>query len=151
MTTSTFNPNAAHTPIAERLKRIDGIRAVKGANDLAQILNGKTTGTDGYIYLIFDGITPKDNAVTGKNQLITVSYNIILASQTYNRDGMPEGVGERIGAVMQALAGFSPLDDDPRSRQVLQFIGTERPAYAYGYSLYPLKYQLDLVFTYKNP
>lgn len=143
---STFDVNAAYAPIVKRLQQVDGVRAVRGANDLAQIINGQTTGTDGYVYLIFDGINPKDEAGNGRNQQITVSYTVIIASQTYSRDGMPEGVGKLIGGVMQALAGFSPLDDDPRSRQTLRQVAGERPAHAYGYSLYPLKYQLDMAF-----
>ena len=145
-TSSTFDPNAAYMPIAKRLQQVDGVRAVRGANDLAQIINGQTTGTDGYIYLIFDGLNPKDDAGNGRHQQITVTYTVIIASQTYSRDGMPEGVGKLIGGVMQALAGFSPIDDDPRSRQILQQVAGERSAHAYGYSLYPLKYQLDLHF-----
>ena len=143
---STFDVNAAYAPIAERLKTVDGVRAVCGANDLAQVINGKTTGTDGYVYLIFDGIAPKSEAGNGRHQQITVTYSVIIAAQNYQRDGMPEGVGKRIGGVMQALAGFAPLDDDPRARQTLQMVPGERALYAYGLSLYPLKYQLNLTF-----
>ena len=150
MPTSPFDVNAAYTPIAERLKTVDGVRAVCGANDLAQVINGKTTGTDGYVYLIFDGIAPKSEAGNGRHQLITVTYSVIIASQNYQRDGMPEGVGELIGGVMQAMAGFAPLDDDPRSRQTLHMVQGERAVYAYGLSLYPLKYQLNLNFQTKE-
>lgn len=149
-TSSTFDLNAAYGPIAEKLASVAGVRAVRGANDLAQIINGKTTGTDAYVYLIFDGISPKDDAGSGRHQQITVTYTVIIASQTYNRDGMPEGVGKLIGGVMQALSGFSPLDNDPRSRQILKLVPGERSAHAYGYSLYPLKYQLDLHFKTKE-
>nr|DAN84307.1 MAG TPA: hypothetical protein [Caudoviricetes sp.] len=150
MPTSTFDVNAAHAPIAERLKTVDGVRAVCGANDLAQVINGKTTGTDGYVYLIFDGIAPRGEAGNGRHQQITVTYSVIIASQNYQRDGMPEGVGELIGGVMQAMAGFAPLDDDPRSRQTLHMVQGERAVYAYGLSLYPLKYQLNLNFQTKE-
>jgi|GEM_PF-1073632 hypothetical protein len=146
MPTSTFDVNAAYAPIAERLKTVDGVRAVCGANDLAQVINGKTTGTDGYVYLIFDGIAPRGEAGNGRHQQITVTYSVIVASQNYQRDGMPAGVGTLIGGVMQALAGFAPLDDDPRARQTLQMVPGERAVYAYGLSLYPLKYQLNLNF-----
>lgn len=150
MPTSTFDVNAAYAPIAERLKTVDGVRAVCGANDLAQVINGKTTGTDGYVYLIFDGIAPRGEAGNGRNQQIAVTYSVIVASQNYQRDGMPEGVGELIGGVMQAMAGFAPLDDDPRSRQTLHMVPGERAVYAYGLSLYPLKYQLYLNFQSKE-
>lgn len=150
MPTSTFDVNAAYAPIAERLKTVDGVRAVCGANDLAQVINGKTTGTDGYVYLIFDGIAPRGEAGNGRHQQITVTYSVIVASQNYQRDGMPAGVGELIGGVMQAMAGFSPLDDDPRSRQTLHMVPGERAVYAYGLSLYPLKYQLYLNFQIKE-
>lgn len=150
MPTSAFDVNAAYTPIAERLKTVDGVRAVCGANDLAQVINGKTTGTDGYVYLIFDGIAPRGEAGNGRHQQITVTYSVIIASQNYQRDGMPEGVGELIGGVMQAMAGFAPLDDDPRSRQTLHMVQGERAVYAYGLSLYPLKYQLNLNFQSKE-
>jgi len=150
MPTSTFDVNAAYAPIAERLKTVDGVRAVCGANDLAQVINGKTTGTDGYVYLIFDGIAPKSEAGNGRHQQITVTYSVIVASQNYQRDGMPEGVGELIGGVMQAMAGFAPLDDDPRSRQTLHMVPGERAVYAYGLSLYPLKYQIYLNFQSKE-
>lgn len=150
MPTSTFDVNAAYAPIAERLKTVDGVRAVCGANDLAQVINGKTTGTDGYVYLIFDGIAPRGEAGNGRHQQITVTYSVIVASQNYQRDGMPAGVGELIGGVMQAMAGFSPLDDDPRSRQTLHMVPGERAVYAYGLSLYPLKYQLNLNFQIKE-
>lgn len=150
MPTSTFDVNAAYAPIAERLKTVDGVRAVCGANDLAQVINGKTTGTDGYVYLIFDGIAPRGEAGNGRHQQITVTYSVIVASQNYQRDGMPAGVGELIGGVMQAMAGFSPLDDDPRSRQTLHMVPGERAVYAYGLSLYPLKYQLYLNFQTKE-
>jgi hypothetical protein len=150
MPTSPFDVNAAYTPIAERLKTVDGVRAVCGANDLAQVINGKTTGTDGYVYLIFDGIAPRGEAGNGRHQQITVTYSVIIASQNYQRDGMPEGVGELIGGVMQAMAGFAPLDDDPRSRQTLHMVQGERAVYAYGLSLYPLKYQLNLNFQTKE-
>ena len=63
---------------------------------------------------------------------------------------MPEGVGELIGGVMQAMAGFAPLDDDPRSRQTLHMVPGERAVYAYGLSLYPLKYQIYLNFQSKE-
>lgn len=150
MPTSTFDVNAAYAPIAERLKTVDGVRAVCGANDLAQVINGKTTGTDGYVYLIFDGIAPRGEAGNGRHQQITVTYSVIVASQNYQRDGMPAGVGELIGGVMQAMAGFSPLDDDPRSRQTLHMVPGERAVYAYGLSLYPLKYQIYLNFQSKE-
>ncbi|WP_298079770.1 hypothetical protein [uncultured Cardiobacterium sp.] len=150
MPTSIFDVNAAYAPIAERLKTVDGVRAVCGANDLAQVINGKTTGTDGYVYLIFDGIAPRGEAGNGRHQQITVTYSVIVASQNYQRDGMPEGVGELIGGVMQAMAGFAPLDDDPRSRQTLHMVPGERAVYAYGLSLYPLKYQLYLNFQSKE-
>ena len=150
MPTSTFDVNAAYAPIAERLKTVDGVRAVCGANDLAQVINGKTTGTDGYVYLLFDGIAPKSEAGNGRHQQITVTYSVIVASQNYQRDGMPEGVGELIGGVMQAMAGFAPLDDDPRSRQTLHMVPGERAVYAYGLSLYPLKYQIYLNFQSKE-
>lgn len=150
MPTSPFDVNAAYAPIAERLKTVDGVRAVCGANDLAQVINGKTTGTDGYVYLIFDGIAPRGEAGNGRHQQITVTYSVIIASQNYQRDGMPEGVGELIGGVMQAMAGFAPLDDDPRSRQTLHMVQGERAVYAYGLSLYPLKYQLNLNFQTKE-
>ena len=150
MPTSTFDVNAAYAPIAERLKTVDGVRAVCGANDLAQVINGKTTGTDGYVYLIFDGIAPRGEAGNGRHQQITVTYSVIVASQNYQRDGMPEGVGELIGGVMQAMAGFAPLDDDPRSRQTLHMVPGERAVYAYGLSLYPLKYQIYLNFQSKE-
>nr|DAS07652.1 MAG TPA: hypothetical protein [Bacteriophage sp.] len=150
MPTSTFDVNAAYAPIAERLKTVDGVRAVCGANDLAQVINGKTTGTDGYVYLIFDGIAPRSEAGNGRHQQITVTYSVIVASQNYQRDGMPAGVGELIGGVMQAMTGFSPLDDDPRSRQTLHMVPGERAVYAYGLSLYPLKYQLYLNFQTKE-
>ena len=150
MPTSPFDVNAAYAPIAERLKTVDGVRAVCGANDLAQVINGKTTGTDGYVYLIFDGIAPKSEAGNGRHQLITVTYSVIVASQNYQRDGMPAGVGALIGGVMQALAGFAPLDDDPRARQTLHMVQGERAVYAYGLSLYPLKYQLNLNFQTKE-
>ena len=150
MPTSAFDVNAAYAPIAERLKTVDGVHAVCGANDLAQVINGKTTGTDGYVYLIFDGIAPKSEAGNGRHQQITVTYSVIVASQNYQRDGMPEGVGELIGGVMQAMAGFAPLDDDPRSRQTLHMVPGERAVYAYGLSLYPLKYQIYLNFQSKE-
>ena len=150
MPTSPFDVNAAYIPIAERLKTVNGVRAVCGANDLAQVINGKTTGTDGYVYLIFDGIAPRGEAGNGRHQQITVTYSVIVASQNYQRDGMPEGVGELIGGVMQAMAGFAPLDDDPRSRQTLHMVPGERAVYAYGLSLYPLKYQLYLNFQSKE-
>ena len=146
MPTSTFDVNAAYAPIAERLKTVDGVRAVCGANDLAQVINGKTTGTDGYVYLIFDGIAPRGEAGNGRHQQITVTYSVIVASQNYQRDGMPAGVGTLSGGVLQAVAGFAPLDDDPRARQTLQMVPGERAVYAYGLSLYPLKYQLNLNF-----
>lgn len=150
MPTSAFDVNAAYAPIAARLKTVNGVRAVCGANDLAQVINGKTTGTDGYVYLIFDGIAPKSDAGNGRHQLITVTYSIIIASQNYQRNGMPDGVGKLIGGVMQAMAGFAPLDDDPRARQTLQMVPGERAVYAYGLSLYPLKYQLNLNFQSKE-
>lgn len=147
---SSFDVNAAYQPIAERLSQIDGVKEVKGAMDLAQILNGKTTGTDGFVYLIFDRASPKDQAVTNKNQLITVTYSVIVVSQTYQRHGIPEGVGLRIGAVMQALCGFAPLEKDPRARQMLSFVEAGQAAHAYGLSLYPLKFNLDLLFKHSG-
>ena len=51
MPTSTFDVNAAYAPIAARLAQVDGVKAVRGVNDLTQILRGQTTGTDGYVYL----------------------------------------------------------------------------------------------------
>ena len=150
MPTSTFDVNAAYAPIAARLKTVDGVHAVCGANDLAQVINGKTTGTDGNVYLIFDGLPPKSHPGHGRHPTTTAPYRIIIASQNYQRDGMPDGVGKLIGGVMQAMAGFAPLDDDPRARQTLQMVPGERAVYAYGLSLYPLKYQLNLNFQSKE-
>lgn len=145
-TSHNFDVNAAYPAIASRLRKVEGVRDVRGVNDLAQALNGHSTGSHGFVYLVFDGIQPKHEALTGKQQTITVTYSVFIAAQTYDRNGMPQETGLLIGRVMQALAGFAPLDDDPRSRQVLQQVNAERSAHAYGLSIYPLKYQLDIHF-----
>jgi len=147
MPTSTFDVNAAYAPIAARLAQVDGVKAVRGVNDLTQILRGQTTGTDGYVYLYFDGVAPVEDAGNGRHQKVRVTYTVVIASQDYNRDGMPRGVGKLIGSVMQALAGFAPLDADERSRTRLKPANGGQPVHAYGHSLYPLKYTLDLIYV----
>ena len=146
MPTSTFDVNAAYAPIAAHLAQVDGVKAVRGVNDLTQILRGQTTGTDGYVYLYFDGVTPVEDAGNGRHQKVRVTYTVVIASQDYNRDGMPRGVGKLIGSVMQALAGFAPLDADERSRTRLKQVDGGEAEHLYGYSLYPLKYTLDLIY-----
>ena len=146
MPTSTFDVNAAYAPIAAHLAQVDGVKAVRGVNDLTQILRGQTTGTDGYVYLYFDGVAPVEDAGNGRHQMVRVTYTVVIASQDYNRDGMPRGVGKLIGSVMQALAGFAPLDADERSRTRLKPANGGQPVHAYGHSLYPLKYTLDLIY-----
>ena len=123
MPTSTFDVDAALEPIAARIAQVDGVKAVRGVNSFAQILHGQTTGTDGY-----------------------VTYTVVIASQNYNRDGMPRGVGKLIGGVMQALAGFAPLDADERCRTRLKQVNGGEARHSYGYSLYPLRYTLDLIY-----
>ena len=146
MPTSTFDVNAAYAPIAARLAQVDGVKAVRGVNDLTQILRGQTTGTDGYVYLYFDGVAPVEDAGNGRHQKARVTYTVIIASQNYNRDGMPRGVGKLIGGVMQALAGFAPLDNDERCRTRLKQVNGGEARHSYGYSLYPLRYTLDLIY-----
>lgn len=146
MPTSIFNVNIAYEPIAARLAQVDGVKAVRGVNDLTQILCGQTTGTDGYVYLYFDGVDPVEGAGNGRHQKARVTYTVVIASQNYNRDGMPRGVGKLIGGVMQALAGFAPLDADERSRTRLEPVKGGKAEHFYGYSLYPLRYTLDLIY-----
>ena len=146
MPTSTFDVDAALEPIAARIAQVDGVKAVRGVNSFAQILHGQTTGTDGYVYLYFDGVAPVEDAGNGRHQKARVTYTVIIASQNYNRDGMPRGVGKLIGGVMQALAGFAPLDNDERCRTRLKQVNGGEARHSYGYSLYPLRYTLDLIY-----
>ena len=146
MPTSTFDADAALEPIAARIAQVDGVKAVRGVNSITQILRGQTTGTDGYVYLIFDGVAPVEDAGNGRHQKARVTYTVVIASQNYDRDGMPRGVGKLIGGVMQALAGFAPLDADERSRTRLKQVDGGEAEHSYGYSLYPLRYTIDLIY-----
>lgn len=154
MTTSNYDINAAFAPIAKRLQSIEGVKAVRGGKDLANVLNNPTTGSDGYVYLVFDGIatggTAGSNQKQGSYRLITVSYGVIVSSQSYADGGMPSNTGILMGRIMAALAGFSPLDDDPRSRQTLTQTDAGSPIHSYGHSLYPMKFNLDVIITGEN-
>lgn len=141
---SAFDLNAAYQTIAERLKTVSGVKQVRGAKDLAQVISGKTTGIDGYVYLIFDGLSPEHTAVNHKHQLASVTYKVVIAVQDYRTDGMPKGIGELMGGVMTALQGFCPIKDK-FSLTLANHSG--QPAHTYGLSLYPLTFNLNIIYT----
>ena len=136
-------------PISERLKALSCVKDVRGANDLAQVLNGKTTGIDGLVYLIFEGVRPVDTA-TQKHQRYLAQFSVVYASQTYERNGIPLAAGKALHEILKALCGFSPLDDDKRSRQTLAWVNGDKPMHMYGLSLYPLRFELELILNFKD-
>lgn len=143
MTISSFDDNEAQAHIVKRLQAIDGVARVYGQNSLAQVLNGETTGTDGYVYVVFEGSAPIEDIDDHRIMRLDVGYSVILASQTYNRDGMPTTVGNLSGAIKSHLAGFTlPIKGTKPLRYVTQ---QDKAVHAYGFSLYPFRFKYERI------
>lgn len=105
---------ACYPAIIEQLKTVKQIKKVFEIKELAQ-LSRDIAPLDGCVYVIFDGMTPKEDNNAHKEQILELTFSIILAKSLINinpthvKDG-EYSLGQSLTAIAKALQGYEPMD-----------------------------------------
>lgn len=132
--------------VIDRLNTVKEIKKVFTAHELSDLDVGKNINAiDGCVYVILDGFSPSDEVNLGKNQLMDITFSVILAKQHYNQREVGN-VGTILTAIAKALMGFEPTHN--QEYMTVSPIYLDKGAsvlYQQGFALYPLRFKTQTV------
>lgn len=140
---------ACYPYLLERLKNIPQIKAVKEAQDLADLSNerGAVAPLDGVVYVIFDGFTPLDEVNAGKDHALEIGFSLILVKAMRSTQPNIAIIGETLTAIAKSLQGFEPKNEYGNYLTVSPFI--QRKAipirYERGFGFFALRFTTNVV------
>lgn len=138
---------ACYPALLARLEGTQGVKKVLEAVDLAA-LNGerKQLPLDGAVYVVLDGFTPKSENNRGREQLIELSFSIILVKRHFTPKPQTDGVGETLTAICKALQGFDPQNAQGQALLSAPFVQANAIPIRYedGFAFFPLRFTAEV-------
>lgn len=135
--------------VIERLNTVKEIKKVFTAHELSDLDVGKNINAiDNCVYVILDGFSPSDEAKRGKNQLMDITFSVILAKQHYNKTGVGD-IGASLTAIAKALIGYDPKDEQGQHLTTTPIYLDKGVSVLYqkGFALYPLRFKTQSVIV----
>lgn len=131
--------------IKSRLKEIQGISRIIEAQELSAIA-AKNIRLNNAIYLIFEGFTPTKENNRGKNQILELSFSVILLRTQLNPEPKIDGLGAMLTSICRALQGFDPKDKkgNPLVVSPLAQVKGLNIQYLDGFGYFPLRFSCEV-------
>lgn len=104
---------ACYPLIIERLKTIPQVKKVHEIKELAQ-LSRDIAPLDGCVYVIFDGLMPKNDNNARTEQILELTFSVILAKSLININPThvkagEYSLGQTLTAIAKSLQGYEPM------------------------------------------
>lgn len=141
---------AVYPHILQRLAAVDGVKAVKEAGDLADLLAAqrdkrRVAPLDGAVYVVYGGSRPSGEAGGGRFQKERLSFT--FAYCCHYRTGSPDlyQTGAVMAAIQTAFQGWDAGSDVAAT----PFYREASPPIEYndGYAFYPISFYVDVVLA----
>lgn len=131
--------------IKNRLKQVEGITKIIEAQELSAIA-AKNIRLNNALYLIFDGFTPTKENNRGKNQILELSFSVILLRTQLNPEPKLNGLGTMLTKICRTLQGFEP-ENDKGQLLVVSPLKQEKALgiqYLDGFGYFPLRFSCEV-------
>lgn len=137
--------SGVYTAIKQRLNEIDGVVRVIEAQELSAIA-AKNIRQNNAIYLIFEGFSPKTANNRSKEQILELSFSVILLRTQLNPEPQLNGLGAMLTKICRALQGFSPSDSEGRDLVIspLKQSSAMNIQYLDGFGYFPLRFSCEV-------
>ena len=134
-----------YTAVKNRLKEIQDITRIIEAQELTSIAS-KNIRLNNAIYLIFEGFTPTKPNNRGKNQILELSFSVILLRTQLNPEPNLSGLGAMLTKICRALQGFEPKDEKGNLLAVspLKQEKALNIQYLDGFGYFPLRFSCEV-------
>ncbi|RRD89054.1 phage tail terminator protein [Conchiformibius steedae] len=149
------NMLAIYPVLLEQVRQVQGVYAVQGVRELAQMLDDNSIRpVDGTLYAVFDGWLPLADGVKAKQQKRKrLSFSLILAKQFYGAEDVPHeqpDVGELLARICGALQGWHPRDDAGRPLTAAPFDEVQAAPIQFfdNFALYPMRFETEIISNY---
>lgn len=134
---------AVYPHILARLKTVQGVKAVKEASDLAELVKRKSAPLDGAVYVVYGGNDAEKSVNQGKFQTETLTFTFVYCGKylSGNASNLHQ-VGAVLTAIQTAFQGWLPekhLTDDAFQRE-------RNPPIEYhdGFAFYPIAFSVNV-------
>lgn len=142
---------AVYPELLKRLERINGVKAVKEAGELATLVadikeKRKIAPLHGAVYVVYGGHSPADTAGKGKFQTTTLYFTIAYcARHTEGGKSTLYETGLVLTSIKRALQGW----DAGKEYVSSPFVESSAPAIEYndGFALYPISFTTSVATT----
>ena len=137
--------SGVYNSIKQRLNEIEGITRIIEAQELSAIA-AKNIRLNNAIYLIFDGFEPTSSNNRGREQVLELSFSIILLRTQLNPEPKIDGLGAMITKICRAFQGFEPLDEKGNNLSLSPFVQKKalNIQYADGFAYFPLRFTCEV-------
>lgn len=137
--------SGVYTAIKERLKEIEGISKIIEAQEFSAIA-AKNIRINNALYLIFEGFNPTQENNRGKNQILELSFSVILLRNQLNPEPKLDGLGAMLTSICRALQGFDPKDKkgNPLVVSPLTQVKALNIQYLDGFGYFPLRFSCEV-------
>lgn len=148
---------ACYPALLERLGNVKQIKKVFEVKDLEQLYGDKPNiaPLDGCVYVLLDGISPKENNNNSREQMLEISFSVVLAKSFINisPSHVKQGytLGQTLTAICKSLQGFEPMQNDeyltltPFSQRTGMNIRYDK-----GFGLFALRFVTDVAILGDN-
>ncbi|MCG7655942.1 phage tail terminator protein [Wielerella bovis] len=134
---------AVYPYILARLKTVQGVKTVKEASDLAELVKRKSAPLDGAVYVVYGGNDAEKSVNQGKFQTETLTFTFLYCGKylSGSSSNLYE-VGKVLTAIQTAFQGWQPeahLTDS-------EFKRIHNPPIEYhdGFAFYPIAFSVDV-------
>lgn len=143
--------------LKERLAQITPICDVQSIQELAQLLDEREIQPqDNTVYIGLDGYKPHPQSAGNKRQKKkTLSFSVILAKQFYGAFDVPhehDSVGQLLYQICASLQGWQPKDEQGKPITASPFDEVQAVDIMFydNFALYPLRFETEILTTYKE-
>lgn len=141
---------ACYPALLAHLRDISGVKTVLEATDLAA-LNGERQQAplDGAVYVVLDGFTPKSSNNQSREQLVEISFSLILVKRHFTPKPQTDGVGETLTAICKAMQGFDPQNAQGQALLSAPFAQASAIPIRYedGFAFFPLRFVAEVALV----
>lgn len=138
---------ACYPALLARLQGVPGVKAVLEATELTALYRERRQlPLDGAVYVVLDGFTPQADNNRGREQLIELSFSIILVKRHFTPKPQTDGVGETLTAICKALQGFDPQNAQGQALLSAPFVQANAIPIRYedGFAFFPLRFTAEV-------
>lgn len=138
---------ACYPVLLNRLQSVAGVKKVLEATDLNALTGERRQRPlDGGVYVIFDGMTPKNDNNASREQILEIGFSVILVKTNVTPKPATDGIGETLTAIAKALQGFEPADSKGEILTLTPLKQTRALPIQYedGFAYFPLRFVADV-------